>query len=60
MAKREQTVLCIEDKLSICTHMSQGEKPASLAREYGVGKSMMVDIIKEVTLQQTATVFPVS
>ena len=46
MAKRKRTVLCIEDKLCICTRASKGEKPASLAREFGVGKSTITDILK--------------
>ena len=46
MAKRKQTVLCIEDKLCICTRASKGKKPASLAREFEVGKSTVTDILK--------------
>jgi len=46
MAKRKRIVLSIEDKLSICTRTSKGEKPASLAREFGLGKSMVTDIPK--------------
>jgi len=34
------------DKLSICTHTSKGEKPASLAREFGLGKSTVTDNLK--------------
>ena len=45
MAKRKRTVLCIEDKLCICTCASKGEKPASLAREFGVGKPTVTDIL---------------
>ena len=48
MAKHKQTVLCIEDKLCICTCASKGEKPASLAREFGVGKPMVTDILTNI------------
>ena len=36
-------MLCIEDKLCICTHASKGEKPASLAMEFGV--DTVIDIL---------------
>ena len=51
MAKHKQTVLCIEDKLCICTCASKGEKPASLAREFGVGKPTVTDILTNSIIQ---------
>jgi len=50
MAKHKRIVLSIEDKpqdkLSICTRASKGEKPLSLAREFELGKSTVTDILK--------------
>ena len=44
--KRKQIVLSIENKLQICKLAKEGRSLASLAVDFGIGKSTVHDIVK--------------
>ena len=53
LRKRKRTVLTIEEKLKICDLVKNKQSLASVATEFGVGKSTVHDIVRNQDKLQT-------